>query len=90
MKQLIVIFEFKEANLAKLALFKDMLRKYGSYAFITNSTCIIWTNDTAVMVRDNLKTGIGYKTEIPPIKNKTTIVLNFKNSMKIMAKTPEP
>lgn len=39
---------------------------------------------------NNLKTGIGYKTEIPPIKNKTTIVLNFKNSMKIMAKTPEP
>lgn len=64
MKQLIVIFEFKEANLAKLALFKDMLRKYGSYAFITNSTCIIWTNDTAVMVRDNLKTGIGVGDKI--------------------------
>jgi len=59
MRQLIVIFEFKHSNLSKLALFKDMLRKYGSFAFITNGSCIIWTNDTAVAVRDNLKMGIG-------------------------------
>lgn len=58
MRQLIVIFEFKDSNLPRLAPFKDMLRKYGSYAFITSGSCIIWTNDTAAMVRDNLKTGI--------------------------------
>lgn len=58
MRQLIVIFEFKDSNLSRLATFKDMLRKYGSYAFITSGSCIIWTNDTAATVRDNLKLGI--------------------------------
>lgn len=59
MRQLIVIFEFKNSNLSRLAPFKDMLRKYGSYAFVTSSSCIIWTNETAASVRDNLKIGIG-------------------------------
>lgn len=64
MKQLIVIFEFKASNLSRLASFKDMLRKYNGYAFVTAGSCIIWTNDTAVMVRDNLKTGIGVGDKI--------------------------
>lgn len=64
MKQLIVIFEFKESNLSKLVSFKDMLRKYGGYAFITSGSCIIWTNDAVAVVRDNLKTGIGLGDKI--------------------------
>ncbi len=64
MKQLIVIFEFKESNLSKLVSFNDMLRKYGRYAFITSGSCIIWTNDTAEVVRDNLKAGIGVGDKI--------------------------
>lgn len=59
MKQLIIIFEFKPENLHKQLPFKDMIRKYGKFAFITNNACIIWTEDTAAMVRDNLRTGLG-------------------------------
>lgn len=59
MRQLIIIFEFKESNPSKLITFKDMLRKYGSYAFITSGSCIIWTEDTSVNVRDNLRNGVG-------------------------------
>ena len=64
MRQLIIIFEFHQSNLYKLASFKDMIRKYGSFAFITNNSCIIWTNDTDVMVRDNLRSGIGQGDKI--------------------------
>lgn len=64
MTQLIVIFEFQDSNHSKLALFKDILRKYNVYAFITSGSCIIWTNDTAVMVRDNLKTIISHGDKI--------------------------
>jgi hypothetical protein len=64
MRQLIVIFEFKESNLFRAIAFKEMLRKYGRYAFITNGSCIIWTNDTAAVVRDNLKTSIGIGDKI--------------------------
>lgn len=65
MRQLIVIFEFKDSNdLSKLIAFKDILRKYGSYAFVTGGSCIIWTEDTAVMVRDNIKSGIGLGDKI--------------------------
>jgi hypothetical protein len=59
MKQLIVIFEFKDSNFSRLATFKDMLRKYNGYAFISSGACIVWTNDTASIVRDNLKNLIG-------------------------------
>lgn len=59
MRQLIVIFEFRNSNLSKLVPFNDMLRKYERYAFITSGSCIIWTNDAAVVVRDNLKRWIG-------------------------------
>lgn len=58
MNQLIVIFEFADSNLSLVAPFKDMIRKYGSYAFITNNSCVIWTNDSAATVRDSLKLGI--------------------------------
>ena len=59
MNQIIIIFEFQPANLSKQALFTDMIRKYTGFAFTTNSSCIIWTNDTVVNVRDNLITGMG-------------------------------
>jgi hypothetical protein len=59
MKQIIIIFEFQQGNIYKMAPFKDMIRKYGAYAFITNNSCIIWTNATVVNVRDNLMTGLG-------------------------------
>lgn len=59
MNQLIIIFEFKPENSQKIQPFKDIIRKYGSFAFVTNNACIIWTPDTAANVRDNLKTGLG-------------------------------
>jgi len=59
MNQLIIIYEFLPENTHKQIPFKDMIRKYGRFAFITNNACIIWTEDSAVMVRDNLKTGLG-------------------------------
>lgn len=59
MKQLIIIFEFQSANSNKVLAFRDMIRQYGKYAFVTNSACIIWTDHTAVSVREYLKSGIG-------------------------------
>jgi hypothetical protein len=59
MNQLIIIYEFLPENTEKLIPFKNMIRKYGQFAFVTNNSCIIWTEDTAVTVRDNLKTGLG-------------------------------
>jgi len=64
MKQLIIIFEFKVENLHRQVPFKEMIRKYGRFAFITNNSCVIWTDDTAAMVRDNLKTGMGIGDKI--------------------------
>ena len=58
MKQLIIVFEFLPPNPSRLNAFKDMIRQYGKFAFIGDCACVIWTDDTAVMVRDNLKTGI--------------------------------
>lgn len=59
MRQLIIVFEFKESNLLKRPSLWEMIRKYGRYAFVTNNSCIIWTEDTAAAVRDHLKTGLG-------------------------------
>ena len=59
MNQLIVIFELKDSNFYRIASLKDMLRKYNGYAFISSGACIIWTNDTASIVRDKLKNLIG-------------------------------
>jgi hypothetical protein len=59
MRQLVIIFEFKPENAYKIASFHDMIRKYGRFAFITSNSCIIWTDATAVSVRDQLSNGIG-------------------------------
>jgi hypothetical protein len=59
MRQLIIIYEFQQGNSLKKRPFEDMIRKYGSFAFLTDNSCIIWTEATAVMVRDNLMTGLG-------------------------------
>lgn len=64
MNQLIIIFEFLPENNQKQIPFKDMIRKYGKFAFVTSNACIIWTDDTAAMVRDNLKTGLGLGDKI--------------------------
>jgi len=58
MNQLIIIYEFSPSNSQKLLPFTNMIREYGQFAFITNNSCIIWTEDTAVMVRDKLKSGL--------------------------------
>jgi hypothetical protein len=60
MKELIILFEFKTGNLHKQEDFKRyVIAKYERFAFITNNSCIIWTDDTAVTVRDILKQSIG-------------------------------
>ena len=64
MKQFIIIFEFANANDVKIDPFKDMIRSYQKFAFITNNTCIIWTESTAVIIRDFLKAGIGQSDKL--------------------------
>ena len=64
MKQLIIVFEFTSENIQMQVPFKEMIRKYGKFAFVTSNTCIIWTEDTAAMVRDNLKTGMGLSDKL--------------------------
>jgi hypothetical protein len=59
MRQLIIIYEFKPENLHKQIPFMEGIRKYGRFAFVSNNACIIWTDETAAMVRDNLKVGLG-------------------------------
>lgn len=58
MRQIIIVFEFQALSAFRVAPFKDMIRKYGSYAFVTNNSCIIWTDATTVSVRDYLMAGI--------------------------------
>ena len=59
MKQIIILFEFQLINIPKQVSFQNMIRRYGKFAFLTNNACIIWTESTVVMVRDNLLTGLG-------------------------------
>jgi len=59
MIQLVIIFEFLPENIQKQLPFKDMIRKFGKFAFVTDNSCIIWTDDNAAMVRDKLKPGLG-------------------------------
>lgn len=59
MRQLIIIFEFQQSNSYKLNSFKDLIRRYTRFAFLTNDSCIVWTDDTPAVVRDKLKNGLG-------------------------------
>lgn len=60
MRQLVIIYEFQQSNIIKKKPFEDMIRKYGLFAFLTDNSCIIWTEATVVMVRDFLMAGIGH------------------------------
>lgn len=64
MKQFIIIFEFANTADPKIIPFKDMIRTYQKFAFVTNNTCIVWTESTAVLIRDYLKTGIGLSDKL--------------------------
>lgn len=64
MRQLIIVFEFQASNQHKALSLKELIRQYGKYAFITNNSCIIWTNDTDVIVRDHLKSALGLGDKI--------------------------
>ena len=59
MRQLIITYDFQQSNSLKKRPFEDMIREYGLFAFLTDNSCIIWTEATPVMVRDNLMTGLG-------------------------------
>lgn len=59
MNQLIVIFEFSEETTEKSNIFRDKIREYGMFAFVTQRACLIWTEETAASVRDNLKSYLG-------------------------------
>ncbi|MEN9442562.1 MAG: hypothetical protein RLZ33_2639 [Bacteroidota bacterium] len=54
MNQLIIVFEFKNPTIEKKNVLRDKIREYGKYAFLMDNACIIWTDQTAVSVRDNL------------------------------------
>lgn len=54
MRALIVIYEFQNNIINNRRLFEDRIRLYGRYAFLTNNSCIIFTNATVVSVRDYL------------------------------------
>ncbi len=58
MKQIIIVFEFKLINNQKTIQFKDLIRRYGTYAFITNNSCMIWTIADVVSVRNFLMAGL--------------------------------
>jgi hypothetical protein len=58
MNQLIIIFEFKEQDSNRTIELKNRIRKYKSFAFLTNNSCAIWTDKTASNVRDYLKSGL--------------------------------
>lgn len=55
MNQLIILFEFKNPTLEKKNALKNEIRVYKKYAFLMDNACIIWTEDSAATVRDNLK-----------------------------------
>ncbi|WP_295651370.1 hypothetical protein [uncultured Mucilaginibacter sp.] len=59
MRQIIITFEFQPQNAYRALTFTNMIRKYTQFAFLNSTSCIIWTSQTVVMVRDNLLTGIG-------------------------------
>lgn len=64
MNQLIITFEFLPGNNDKIIAFKNMIRSYGQFAFITQNSCIIWTDKTVVNVRDYLLTGITFNDKL--------------------------
>jgi hypothetical protein len=55
MNQLIIIFEFVEETPEKINSFRDRIRGFGMYAFVSQRACLVWTEQTAANVRDNLK-----------------------------------
>lgn len=55
MSQLIIIFELKNPTLEKKNALKNEIREYKKFAFLMDNACIIWTEDSAATVRDNLK-----------------------------------
>ena len=55
MNQLIIVFEFKNPTLEKKNTLKNEIREYKKFAFLMDNACIIWTDDSAATVRDNLK-----------------------------------
>ncbi|GGG30050.1 hypothetical protein GCM10011344_33690 [Dokdonia pacifica] len=55
MNQLIIVFEFKNPTLEKKNTLRNEIREYGKFAFLMDNACIIWTEETAANVRDNLK-----------------------------------
>lgn len=58
MRQLIIIYEFLHGGSTDKRAFEDMIRKYGSYAFMSKNSCIIWTDAQVANVRDNLLNGL--------------------------------
>lgn len=64
MNQLIIIFEFEEPDSERTIELRNRIREYKSFAFLTNNSCLIWAEDTAANVRDNLKIGFKPKDRI--------------------------
>ncbi len=56
MNQLIVIYEQKEKDSNSLNDFILRIKGYKYYAFPTKNSCIIWTENSVVSVRDHLNT----------------------------------
>jgi hypothetical protein len=64
MSQLIIIFEFKNPTLEKKNTLKNEIREYKKFAFLMDNACIIWTEDSAATVRDNLKKNLVFGDKI--------------------------
>lgn len=58
MNQLIIIFELNSDDSTRTNEFRDRIREYGMFAFLTTSSCLIWTDESASSVRDYLKLGL--------------------------------
>ncbi len=55
MKSYIIIFEFPALNSStRKNLLMDRIREYGFFAFLTSNSCILFTEESVVEVRDKL------------------------------------
>jgi hypothetical protein len=58
MRALIIIYEFPNSIINNRKTFEERIRQYKQYAFLTNNSCLIFTNATVVSVRDYLNFGL--------------------------------
>ncbi len=54
MNQIVIIYEFQNSLINNRQLLENKIRQYGQFAFISKNSCIIFTYEDVIMVRNNL------------------------------------